>query len=256
MSQSIKWLSNQYKNHSSVHWHQPWLIWYHITHNHTLITNHSAARTTAASLFLITNGINIGVQIKVQSFFYYPWNKLVCLLMRPYEYYFGIYFPSCEATLELAHKNHHDSTYNILFLRDIMNHKWWTKWRSSHIGPCLTFRLTCLRSGDDVITDCSFHNGPLTRYVNCGLRMRRECRERFPRYRLQRKALVSDPVMHHGTCVTHVPWCMSGSRTCDGGENLPGIPGARATRKFTYLARGPWDISIVMQACGKWYLTC
>ena len=24
---------------------------------------------------------------------------------------------------------------------------------------------------------------------------------------------VSDPVMHHGTCVTHVPWCMSGSLT-------------------------------------------
>ena len=24
---------------------------------------------------------------------------------------------------------------------------------------------------------------------------------------------VSDPDMHHGTCVTHVPWCMSGSIT-------------------------------------------
>ena len=24
---------------------------------------------------------------------------------------------------------------------------------------------------------------------------------------------VSDPVMHHGTCVTHVPWCMPGSLT-------------------------------------------
>ena len=50
-----------------------------------------------------------------------------------------------------------------------------------------------------------------------GLRMRRECRERFPRHRLQRKPLVSDPGMHHGTCVTHVPWCMSGSLNCDGG---------------------------------------
>ena len=28
---------------------------------------------------------------------------------------------------------------------------------------------------------------------NCWLRMRRECRERFPRHRLQRKPLVSDP---------------------------------------------------------------
>ena len=25
---------------------------------------------------------------------------------------------------------------------------------------------------------------------------------------------VSDPDMHHGTCVTHVPWCMPGSLNC------------------------------------------
>ena len=50
----------------------------------------------------------------------------------------------------------------------------------------------------------------------------------FPRHRLQRKLLVSDPGMHHGTCVTHVPWCMSGSLTRGGGENVPGIPGACA----------------------------
>ena len=35
--------------------------------------------------------------------------------------------------------------------------------------------------------------------------MRRECRERF-----SRPPPVSDPDMHHGTCVTHVPWCMTG----------------------------------------------
>ena len=45
--------------------------------------------------------------------------------------------------------------------------------------------------------------------------------------------------MHHNTCVTHVPWCMLRSPTRAGGENVPGIPGAGATRKFTYLARGP-----------------
>ena len=58
----------------------------------------------------------------------------------------------------------------------------------------------------------------------------------------QRKLLVSDPGMHHGTCVTHVPWCMSGSLTGGGGENIPGIPGACATRNFKYLARGPYII--------------
>ena len=52
---------------------------------------------------------------------------------------------------------------------------------------------------------------------NRGLRMRRECRERFPRHRFQRKPLVSDPGIHHGTCVTHVPWCMSGLLNCGGG---------------------------------------
>ena len=69
--------------------------------------------------------------------------------------------------------------------------------------------------------------------------MHQECRERFPRHRLQWKLLVSDPGMHHGTCVTHVPWCMPRTLTRGGGENVPGIPGACATRNFMYLARGP-----------------
>ena len=36
-------------------------------------------------------------------------------------------------------------------------------------------------------------------------------RELFSRHWLQRKLLVSNIGMHHGTCVTHMPWCMSGS---------------------------------------------
>ena len=74
--------------------------------------------------------------------------------------------------------------------------------------------------------------------------MRRECLECFPCHRLQRNPRVSDPVMHHGTCVTHVPWCESGSLIRgggkSGGKNDPGIPGACATRNCTYLTRGPW----------------
>ena len=45
--------------------------------------------------------------------------------------------------------------------------------------------------------------------------MRQECRERFPRHRLQRKPLVSDP-----TCIT-----TRASLTHGGGENVPVIPG-------------------------------
>ena len=79
--------------------------------------------------------------------------------------------------------------------------------------------------------------------------MRRECWERFP-YRLQRKPLVSDPGIYHGTCVTHVLWCMSWSLTRGGGVNVPGIPGAYATRKFTYLEIGPWSFLLTRGCCG------
>ena len=71
--------------------------------------------------------------------------------------------------------------------------------------------------------------------------MRRECRENFPNQG-QWKAIVSDPSMHHGRCMTHVPWCMSKSLTCGGGENVPGIPSACAKLNFTYLVRGPWRL--------------
>ena len=54
----------------------------------------------------------------------------------------------------------------------------------------------------------------------------------FATNRLQRKPIVSDPGMHHGTCVTHVPWCMSGSLTRDGEGNVTNIPGACATRNM------------------------
>ena len=70
--------------------------------------------------------------------------------------------------------------------------------------------------------------------------MRRECREHFPRHRFQRKPLVSNPDMHHGTCVTHVPWCMSRLLSCRGGENVTGILGACATRNVTYLQETHW----------------
>ena len=66
--------------------------------------------------------------------------------------------------------------------------------------------------------------GLLPNTQNCGLRMRREYRGRFPRHGLQRKPLVSDPGMHHGTCVAHVPCCMSISLTRGGGKTFPTIP--------------------------------
>ena len=84
--------------------------------------------------------------------------------------------------------------------------------------------------------------GPLPDAKNCGLRMRREFQESFPRHWLQRKPIVSDPGLHHGTWVTHVPWRMSVSINRGGEENVPSIPGANATPNFTYLARGLFTV--------------
>ena len=55
-----------------------------------------------------------------------------------------------------------------------------------------------------------------------------------------RKPLVSHPGMHHGTRVAHVPLCMSGSLIHVGGEDVPDIPSACATRNFKYLIKGLW----------------
>ena len=86
----------------------------------------------------------------------------------------------------------------------------------------------------------------------------------FPRRRFQRKPLVSDPGMHHGTCVTHVPWCMSGSRTRGGGENVPGIPGACApaisriwqeAHFITFLRDSASNMFVSLFSFGRWTLT-
>ena len=97
----------------------------------------------------------------------------------------------------------------------------------------------------DLCSNTGHSMGLLPDAQNCGLRMRRECRGRFPRHRLQSQPQVSDPGMCHGTCVTHVPCCMSGSLTHGGGEN---VPGACASRNFTYLVRGPWSVHMLTSA--------
>ena len=74
---------------------------------------------------------------------------------------------------------------------------------------------------------------------NYGSPMHRKYRERFPRHR-QRKPLVSHHGMHHGTCVTHVMWCMSGSPTRGGEKKIARHPWRMPKRKFAYLVRGPF----------------
>ena len=79
-----------------------------------------------------------------------------------------------------------------------------------------------------------------------------------PRRRLQRKTLVSDPVMHHGTCVTHVPWCMSGSLTSCGGETFPAFP-AHAHPQFYVSGKRPIEnherivILFTLRQLNEWF---
>ena len=83
------------------------------------------------------------------------------------------------------------------------------------------------------------HMDLLPNTLNSGLRMRRECRERFPC-----QLTLAIP-----TCITARAWhtCrdawqdrqLAVSFEVSGGENVPGIPGACATHNFTYLAWGP-----------------
>ena len=76
----------------------------------------------------------------------------------------------------------------------------------------------------------------------------------FPRRRFQRKPLVSDPGMHHGTCVTHVPWCMSRSLTCGDGENVPGIPGACAPTILRIWQEAHWHYFLTTDTRPQWNL--
>ena len=83
---------------------------------------------------------------------------------------------------------------------------------------------------------------------------------------------VSDPDMHHGTCVTHVPWCMSGSLTSGflwnrrRGKTFPAFPAhaqpaifyvsgkrpmiwSAELSEWTCVCRTVWFVELVYCAC-------
>ena len=82
-------------------------------------------------------------------------------------------------------------------------------------------------------------HGPLARYVKFRVAHALGMPGTVPHYRLQWKPPVSDAGMHHGTCVTHVPWYMTGSPNRAGGENVPGIPGACNNTQFYVSGKRP-----------------
>ena len=72
------------------------------------------------------------------------------------------------------------------------------------LGPTLECRI----DGKSTSTQKTLLHGPLTRYA----KLRVAHAPGMPET-ISSPPLVSDPDMHHGTCLTHVAWCMSGSLT-------------------------------------------
>ena len=84
------------------------------------------------------------------------------------------------------------------------------------------------------------NNGPLARYVKLRVAHAPGMLGTF-----SPPPLVSDSDMYHGTCATHVPWCMPRSLTRGFlWSRWWGKPsrrlGACVTGDFTFLVRGPW----------------
>ena len=70
----------------------------------------------------------------------------------------------------------------------------------------------------------------------------------FPRRPFQRKPLVSDPGMHHGTCVTRAVMHVGIAYLRWRGKRSRHSRRMR-TRNFVYLARGPCDVSFWIKYC-------
>ena len=88
-------------------------------------------------------------------------------------------------------------------------------WTSGFPSMCLPWYLhsaneVCCRTEYINIVVKTAHHRHLTKYVKLRVAHAPGMPGTF-----SPSSRVSDPDMHHGTCVTHVPWCMPGSLTSD-----------------------------------------
>ena len=126
-----------------------------------------------------------------------------------------------------------------------MNHSTFVDVKSSSTGLIIIrgAKLAITLLPDDQLHSAQgyhHHHWPLARYVNL-----RVAHALGMPGTISLPPWISDPDMHHGTCVMHVPWYMPGSLTSGflwsrwRGKH-PDIPGACTTSNFTYLVRGPF----------------
>ena len=93
------------------------------------------------------------------------------------------------------------------------------------------------------------HSGPHTRFVKLQVAHAPGMPGTFSLPLITKgKPLVSDPGMHHGTCVTHVSWCMSGSLTRGGGEKRSWHSRRMRNPQFNISGKRPMHIQICLQS--------
>ena len=130
-------------------------------------------------------------------------------------------------------------------MNDWLPAKWLLIYSLCTAGHTMFFRqLYSTRHGSHEL----LQHGPLARYLNVWVAHAPGMPGTFPHHRLQRKPLVSDPVMHHGTCVMHVPWCMSGSLTCDGGGKRSRHSRHMHNPQFYVSGKRPIELLILLAA--------
>ena len=132
-----------------------------------------------------------------------------------------------------------------------LHHTLYTCNTSNNIFTPCTFHLWC--SGNIISSLWIYIKGlshrPLTRYVKLSVAHAPGMPGTFSHYRLQRKPLDNDPGMHHGMCVTHVPWCMLGSLTHGGGEKRFRHPRCIRNRQFYVSGKRPISAFNILTIC-------
>ena len=112
-------------------------------------------------------------------------------------------------------------------------------------GYCISLCCPCVPG----LLRCHLDNGPLTRYAK--LRVAHAPGTFSP------PPLISDPDMHHGTCLTYVPWCMSGSLTSGFLWNRWRGKRSRHIRRmcntqFCVTGKRPMPVKAILNICGMY----
>ena len=125
-------------------------------------------------------------------------NKQICIELKSFYLFHAYTMPHVKSIICWLNKRNinYQKMLDLYHLQHLKRYFLKAFYGSRKANRCINFICPTLR------------NGPLTRCVELRVAHAPEFPGTFPP-----PPRVSDPDMHHGTYVTHVPWCMSGSLT-------------------------------------------